>query len=371
MKKLKVFVLGTRGFPNIQGGVEKHCEQLYPRLVKLGCDVTVVARTPYIPKEKRLSEWKGVKFLHLRTPKQKYLETITHTFLGVLLARLSCPDILHIHAVGPALMIPFARVLGLKVVFTNHGPDYRRQKWGAFAKIVLRAGEFSGITSANKVIVISHNIKDTVQKKYGRKSLECIHNGVTLPEIVPAGNTLKKYGLEQGKYVFNACRFVPEKGLHDLIISYCRIENPPFKLVIAGDADHKTGYSEKIKKLAKKSKNVILTGFISGTPLKELYSNAGLFILPSYYEGLPIVLLEAMSYGLPVLVSNIPAHRELNLPQFRFFPAGDVNKLSVKTVELFKRGISEEEREKQRIMIEKNYNWDRIAEQTLQVYKEC
>jgi len=368
---MKIFVLGTRGFPDVQGGVEKHCEQLYPRLVKLGCDVTVVTRTPYIPREKRLREWKGVKFLHLRTPKQKYLEAITHTFIGVFLARLSCPDILHIHAVGPALMIPFARVLGLKVVFTNHGPDYRRQKWGTFAKIVLRTGEFFGTKSANKVIVISRNIQDTVQKKYGRKSLECIPNGVTLQKIVPAGNTLKKYGLEQSKYVFTVCRFVPEKGLHDLITSYRRIKNPPFKLVIAGDADHKTCYSEKIKKLAKESKNVILTGFISGTPLAELYSNAGLFILPSYYEGLPIVLLEAMSYGLPVLVSNIPAHRELNLPIFRFFPAGDVNKLSRKTVELFKQGISEEEKEKQRIMIEGNYNWGKIAEQTLLVYIEC
>jgi len=371
LPRLKIFVLGTRGFPNVQGGVEKHCEELFPRLVKLGCDVTVVTRTPYIPKEKRVSEWKRVKFIHLWCPKQKSIEAIIHTFLGVVVARIKSPDILHIHAIGPSILTPLANLLGLRVVMTNHGPDYQRQKWGKFAKIILKTGEFLGVKFADEVIIISKAIKGFLENKYSRKDLKFIPNGVNLAEIILAGNILKKYNLEPKKYIFTACRFVPEKGLHDLISAYQKISNPEFKLVIAGDADHETAYSRNIKKSAKESPGIILTGFISGKPLQELYSNAGLFVLPSYYEGLPIALLEAMSYGLPVLVSDIPQNREIPLPKFRFFEPGDVDLLSKKMVELFKLGIDEEESIKEREILKEKYNWSKIAKQTFQVYKNA
>jgi glycosyltransferase involved in cell wall biosynthesis len=369
LRRLKILVLGTRGFPDVQGGVEKHCEELYPRLVKLGCNVTVFTRTPYIPKERRISEWQGVKFIHLWCPKQKSLEAIIHTFLGIILARLKSPDILHIHAIGPSILVPLGKILGLKVVITNHGPDYKRQKWGRFAKIVLRTGEFVGTKFANRVIVISKVIKEFLEKKYSRKGLEFIPNGVNLPEILPPGDTLKKYGLEVEKYIFTACRFVPEKGLHDLIAAYQKIKNPEFKLVIAGDADHETEYSRNIKKLAEGNGRIVLTGFLSGKPLQELYSNAGLFVLPSYYEGLPISLLEALSYGLPVLVSDIPQNREVPLLEFRYFKPGDIEALTKKIVELFKIGITEEEKIKQKEILKEDYSWDKIAEYTLQAYK--
>jgi glycosyltransferase involved in cell wall biosynthesis len=367
--KLKVFVLGMRGFPDVQGGVEKHCENLYPRLASLGCDVTVIIRTPYIPEEKQVPEWKGVKFIYLWCLRQKSLEAIIHTFLGVIVARLRSPDLLHIHAIGPSILVPLAKMLGLKVAMTNHGPDYKRQKWGKFAKIVLRLGEFFGLKFADKVIVISKTIKEFLEKKHGRKDLEFIPNGVNLPEIVFAGDILKKYDLEPQKYIFTACRFVPEKGLHDLIAAYERIENPGFNLVIAGDADHESEYSRNIKKSAKKSQGIILTGFISGKPLQELYSNAGLFVLSSYYEGLPIALLEAMSYDLPVLLSDLPQNKEIPLPEFRFFKPGDIDTLTKKMVELFKIGIGEEEKIKQKEILKENYNWDKIAEHTFKIYK--
>ena len=367
--KLKVFILGTRGFPDVQGGVEKHCEELYPRLVNLGCDVTVIARTPYFPGERRVSEWKDVNFCYLWCPRIKTVEAIIHTFFGVIIARLKSPDILHIHGIGPSILISLAKILGLKVVVTNHGPDYKRQKWGRFPKLILKMGEYLGIRFADKVIVISEAIKSMLETKYSRRDLEFIPNGVDLPEFVPAGDTLKECRIEPGKYVFTACRFVPEKGLCDLISAYKKIEKPGFKLVIAGDADHETEYSRDIKKLAKEADGIILTGFISGKPLQELYSNVGLFVLPSYYEGLPIALLEALSYGLPVLVSDIPANREIPVPDDRFFQTGDVDSLAKKMVELFRCGISEEERISQRRMLVERYNWDKIAEYTFKVYK--
>jgi len=366
---MKIAVVGTRGFPGVQGGVEKHCEELYPRLVKLGCDVLVFTRTPYISSEERLKEWKGVKFFHLWCPRKKSLEAITHTFLAVFLAKKWKPDILHIHAIGPSLVAPFARALGLKVIMTHHGPDYERAKWGNLAKRVLKMGEKRGVIYSNRIIAISKGIKEHIKAKFGKEAV-FIPNGVYIPEIISPGEELKRWGLKPKGYVFTACRFVPEKGLHDLIEAYRQLKNPTFKLVIAGDADHETSYSRKLKKLASETPGVVLTGFVSGKRLGELFSNAGLFVLPSYYEGLPIALLEALSYGLPVLVSDISQHKELPLEEYRYFQKGNVNDLAEKLVELFNVGISEEEKDKYFSLIRECYNWDKIAEKTLKVYKE-
>lgn len=371
MRRLRIAVLGTRGFPSVQGGVERHCEKLYPLIRKLGAEITVFTRTPYISKTKRVREWNGISFIHLWCPRQKFLEAIIHTLLGVLRARLLPLDILHIHAVGPSLLVPFAKMLGFRVVVTHHGPDYKRRKWGPFAKMILRLGELFGVRFADKVIVISNSIRQFIEEKYGRKDLVVIPNGIDIPEILPPGEILKKYGLSPQKYFFTACRFVPEKGLDDLIKAYRMIKNPEFKLVIAGSADHETDYSRRIKDMARDTYGVVLTGVLTGHPLQELYSNAGLFVLPSYYEGLPIALLEALSYGLPVLVSDIGPNKEVPIPPNRYFKTGDIAQLAEKMAILIKQGISEEERTLQMEILKKGYNWDNIARMTSEVYRLC
>ena len=367
--RIKIVVLGTRGFPNVQGGVEKHCEELYPRLVKLGCDVTVLVRSPYVPKEEKIKVWKGVKFEYIWCPRKKSLEAIIHSFLGVFKAKNIKPDILHIHSIGPSLVTPIAKKLGLKIVMTHHGPDYYRKKWGNIAKTVLKLGEYFGINFSDKIIVISKWVKELIQRKYKKNSV-FIPNGVSIQNPCPPGEILKKFKLKKGSYVFTACRFVPEKGILDLIKAYRRLNNPPFKLVIAGDADHEDEYSKKVKYEASKSKNIILTGFISGESLRELYSNAALFILPSYYEGLPIALLEALSYGLPVLVSDIPAHREIPLKDFRYFKVGNIDELSDKLLKLYYLGIDKKERDSILRLLQNIYNWDIVAEKVLKVYRD-
>ncbi|MCU7494826.1 MAG: glycosyltransferase family 4 protein [Ignavibacteria bacterium] len=366
---MKIVVLGTRGFPDVQGGIEKHCEELFTRIVALGHDVTVITRTPYIPKNNRKNSYKGVKFLHLWCPRKKSFEAIIHSFLGVIVARFKSPDVLHIHGVGPSLLVPFAKLLGLKVVMTHHGPDYERQKWGKLAKYILRKGESFGVRFADKVIVISNIIRNSVEKLYSVKNTAVLYNGITTPSIITPDGTLSRYNLKQYKYIFTACRFVPEKGLHDLINAYAEIPNPDFKLVIAGDADHESDYSRSLKQLAKE-KGVILTGYTFGKELGELFSNAGLFVLPSYYEGLPIALLEAMSYNIPVLISDIPQHKEVNLDNKRYFRLGDIEDLKAKIVQLISEGISEKEKSEFNHLIREKYNWDTIALDTIKLYKE-
>lgn len=369
---MRIVVLGTRGFPDVQGGVEKHCEELYPRLAALGLDVIVITRKNYI--KGKIDDFSGVRFVHLFSPKLKSLEAISHTFLALFKLKKLKPDIVHVHSIGPSLLIPLIKLFRYKVVMTHHGPDYMRKKWGIAAKFALRLGERNAMKYSDKVIVIAKWIQDYIEKKYNRRSY-FIPNGVALADIkvYGAGNSplFEKFNIKLGKYIFTAARFVPEKGLDDLINAYGLIAGPEFKLVIAGDADHKTSYSRMLKNLANRTEGVALTGILHKEDIYKLYANAALFVLPSYYEGFPISLLEALSFGIPVLVSDIAAHKEILLPDFRYFRTDNIRELSKKIEECFKKGIDENEKDKYINLIKTYYNWDIIAEKTLSVYMEC
>lgn len=363
---MKVCVIGTRGFPDVLGGIETHCQQLYPRLTAAGADVTVFTRTPYLEKPYR-REWQGIKFANLPCPRTKSLEAVTHTLLAVLAARWRSPDIVHVHAVGPSLLVPLARLMGLKVVMTHHGPDYQRAKWGRLAKVALKLGERMGCTFAHEVIAISDGITRQVKDKFGRQA-KLIPNGVEIPEPSSHTTYLKSQNLQPGRYVLSMARFVPEKGLHHLVDAFATI-NTDWKLVIAGDADHETAYSRKLKDQARQTKNVILTGFVNGQPWRELYSHAGLFVLPSYYEGLPIALLEALSFGLSVLVSDIPQNREVQLDDDRYYPVQNRRELAGKLEYWINKGpLTDRERKQQLDRVRRRYDWNTVAQRVLEVY---
>lgn len=366
---MKIFIIGIRGFPGVQGGAEKRCEELFTRLTKFGLDIIIFVRKRYFQKDKRFFQWNGIKFLYLYAPKNSGLEAFIHSFLSSLYSLIKRPDIVHYQNMGPAFFVPLVKIFGIKSVVTFDSINYLHQKWNFFAKLILKLGEFFAVKFADKIIVVSNTIKKFIEEKYGRKDLVVIPNGINIQEFVPPGEALKKYNLEPKKYILCVARFVPEKGLHDLINAYKKIKNPDFKLVIVGDADIETDYSRKIKTTAKNINGIVLTGILTGKSLAEVYSNAGLFILPSYYEGLPIALLEALSYGLPVLVSDIPQHKEIPLPEDRYFPVGDVEKLSEKILEMYNKGISEKEKEFILSYIKKNHDWNTAAQKVLDVYK--
>jgi glycosyltransferase involved in cell wall biosynthesis len=364
---MRIFVTGTRGIPGIPGGIEKHCEELYPRIAARGCEVILCTRDFYV--EQRTEEWRGVKLLHCYAPHKKSVEAIVHTFLALTKAYTYKPDIVHIHAVGPSLLAPFARLLGYRVVVTNHGPDYDRQKWGKAAKVMLRLGEKLGGLFAHEVIAVSSVVAGIIKERCRRNAI-VIYNGVPLPPMSPSQDFLDTIGVTEKEYVLAVARFVPEKGLHDLIEAFTSSDTSR-KLVIAGDADHETGYSRKVRRMASADPRIVLTGYITGEPLRQVYRHARLFVLPSYHEGLPIALLEAMSYGLSVLVSDIPANREVGLSPDRYFGRGDIADLKEKMSRLLKRDISITEREQLRKQIEEKYNWDDIADRTIDVYRRA
>lgn len=360
---MKIIVIGTRGIPNIQGGVETHCEELYPHLVRLDNKICLVRRTCYVPEGDHLTEFKGVQLKDLFTVRRITTETVLHTFLAVLWARKKGTDILHVHAIGPALFIPMARLLGMKVVFTHHGPDYNRAKWGPIAKTILKLGERWGTAWANEIIVISEVIKDLLKEKYNRSDTNLIFNGVTPAKFSERTDYIGSLGLKPKKYVFTLGRFVEEKGFDYLIEAFSRLNQDEYRLVIAGDADHEIPYTKHLKKIAGMH-NVVLPGFVKGEELHQLFSHARLFVLPSFHEGLPISLLEAMSFKLPVLVSDIPANKQVPLPANTFFATGDTASLKSSLENI----LSQEFMKVDYDMSE--YNWEKIALQTNDVYKK-
>ena len=362
---MKIFVTGTRGIPDIPGGVEQHCQQLYPRIVRLGHRVRVARRRPYVTDQRR--EWQGVELVDLYAPQSKSFEAIVHTLLSVIAARRWGADIIHIHAVGPALLVPFAKLLGLRVVMTHHGPDYNRAKWGRLAKWMLMLGEWLGAKFADEVIVISRGIGDIVRQRSGRDS-HLIPNGIPEPHLIASTDRILGLGLESKRYVLALARFVPEKGLHDLVEAFKQIETD-WKLVLAGDADHEDDYSRGLKASAAEDKRIVLTGYITGELLDEVRTHAGLFVLPSYHEGLPIALLEALSYGLPCLVSDIPPNREVGLPEAWYFRCGDIDNLRNRFFVPVDESTNDGNHLPAYSVIKKKYDWDEIATSIINVYK--
>lgn len=363
---MRIVVAGTRGIPNIQGGVETHCEELFPRIAALGHQVILLRRSCYVSPDNKITEFRGVKLCDIYAPRKKSIEAIVHTFLAVIKARRLNADILHIHAIGPSIMSPFARLLGLKVVTTHHGPDYDRGKWGKMAKWVLRFGEKMGARFSNRVIVISKVIAEILRRDYNRTDTDLIFNGVTLPVKSNNIDYIEKLGVKSGHYVLAVGRFVPEKNFHLLIEAFSKagLAKRGYQLVIAGDADHEDNYSLHLKELARDN-NVILTGFIKGERLNQLFTNARLFVLPSSHEGLPISLLEAMSYGLDVLVSSIPANCIPELSDDDFFSLSDKGSL----INALERKLSLDVNNRTYNL--DAYNWDYIAIQTINVYRSA
>jgi glycosyltransferase involved in cell wall biosynthesis len=324
-------------------------------------------RSPYV-KGGHPSEWNGVKFVKLWAPRSKYFEAIAHTFLAIMYAAFSRPDVLHIQAIGPAVLTPLARFFRLRVVVTHHGADYDRQKWGPISKNVLRSGEALGMHSASKRIVVSRTMQAHVRKKYGLEAAY-IPNGVE-PAVAPSSRqALEKFGLEPRKYILTVSRIVPEKRHLDLIEAFTRADLPGWKLVLVGGSVHPDAYSRSVEDLAAKSRNVVVAGFQGGLALRELYGHAGLFVLPSSHEGLPIVLLEALSYGLPTLVSDIEPHLEVELPARHYFRMGDVDALTEAIGRMAALEVSDEWRESVKQWTSTRYSWSTSAQETIAIYR--
>ena len=358
---MKLCAIGLRGIPDVMGGIESHCQQLYPRLVAQGSQVTVLARSPYVAN--KAYEFNGVKVVPVWAMRHKFLETFLHTFVAIFYARLFVhPDVIHLHAIGPALFTPLARLLGMKVVVTHHGADYDRQKWNAFAKGLLKTGEKMAIKFANKVLVVGSSLTERLKQENPKQAakIEFVPNGAIADfDSNVTHNDLQATGLsieEQG-YIVTVGRLVPEKGFHDLVKAYLMTDIPQ-KLVIVGSTDHQDEYSRDL--LSRASERVIFAGRREGAQLKALYKYAKLFVLPSYHEGLPIVALEAISADTPVLLSDILPNLDMELGAENYFKVGNHSHLADKLKQEIPKAPKDEILEK--------YDWETIALNTANIF---
>lgn len=355
-------MIGQKGVPATHGGVERHVEELGARLVQLGHEVTVFTRRNYTPH--KLHEHRGMQLVSLPTIGTKHLDAIVHSMFATLACWGGGYDIVHYHAVGPCLVSPLARLRGRKVVATIHGQDWRRGKWGGLASRILRLGEWMALHVPHATISVSETLAATYTA-VGAQRVTYIPNGIS---INPGDDTavLRDAGVEPGRYVLFAGRLVPEKGGHHLLQAWNQLETS-LKLVVAGDTSHSDSYVDSLRSLAGDS--VFFTGYEYGARLAALFRHCALFVLPSDLEGLPIVLLEALAYGAPVLASDIAPNVEVLGENGEYFKAGDATQLAVRLGECLERQADlrvRAEAIRERALAE--YDWSRVAEATSRLY---
>lgn len=352
---MKVAVFGLRGFPLVEGGVERHCESLYPRLGE-EAEVTVYRRRAYITSD---GVYPHIRFVDLPSTTLKGIEAAVHSFLAAWHAAREKPDVVHIHNIGPALFSPILKWRGIPVVLTYHSPNYEHEKWGWFAKGMLHLCEKVALANASRVIFVNRFQMEKYPENVREKSVY-IPNGIEPPMVAAGRDELEGLGVEPGRYVLSVGRITPEKGFDTLIRGFRAVGGNDRKLVVAGGVEFEEDYMDELRGLA--DGNVVFAGPVFGEKLAQLYANAALFVLASNNEGFPIVLLEAMSYGLDVLVSDIPATRLVDLDDDDYFPCGDAKTLAGKIqVRL--------ERPRKRTYDLAQYDWQRIADATMGVYR--
>lgn len=371
---MRIAMIGQKGIPAQFGGIERHVDELSRELVRRGHEVTAYVRPWYTPKS--LVDFDGVKLIHIRSWHTKNFDAITHTLLSLAHAVTTKPEVIHIHGVGPALLSWIPRIFSPKslTVVTFHCVDRHQRKWSWFAQKMLHLGEWATCFFPHRTVVISHVLQTYCQKVYGAKT-DYITNGVTR-NMVPAGPTLAKWGLTKDKYFVMMSRLIPHKGAHYLIKAWIllRKECPEIlgsnRLVIAGGSHFTDEYVAELHALADSDPSIIFTGWVQGNEVSELVSNCKIFIHPSDVEGLPIGVLEAMSVGRPVLISDIPEHREV-LPDERFwFKQGNVTDLADSLRILLKSPALLAEAARYNVKrVEDEYNWKIIAAELEKLYQ--
>ncbi len=373
-KQKKAAMIGHKRIPSREGGVEIVVDELSTRLVKLGYRVDAYNRSGYHVSGKEYDErrgkiYKGIRLITIPTFQNKKLNAIVYSFLATLRALFGGYDVIHYHAEGPCVMLWIPKLFGVRVVATIHGLDWQRSKWGNFASYILKLGEKVAAKWADEIIVLSKNMQEYFAENYKRTTVY-IPNGISRPEKYGAEIIRKNYNLCGDDYILFMARIVPEKGIHYLIEAFYKIKTDK-KLVIAGGSSHSTEYRDKIRAMAKKDERIILTGFVQGRELEELYSNAAVFVLPSDVEGMAISLLEAMSYGNCCLVSDIDENTEVTLDHAETFRRGDVKDLRKKLVYLLENEEKREEyKRNSQDFICSRYSWEKVVQKTVELYEK-
>lgn len=372
---MKIAMIGHKRIPSREGGVEIVVEQLAARMVQAGHSVDVYNRKGHhVSGEKNdvylagaLKEYRGVRIITVPTFQDKRLNAVVYSFLATVRALFGRYDMIHYHAEGACSALWLPHLFGVRTVATIHGLDWQRSKWGGFAARFLLFGEKVAVKYADEIIVLSKNMQKYFKDTYGRETV-FIPNGVLKPRIRRDRAIKKKWGLEKDSYILFLARIVPEKGLHYLLDAYMGLDTDK-RLVVAGGSSHTDDYMKQMEQKAAKDKRVLMTGFVQGELLEELYSNAYIYVLPSDIEGMPVSLLEAMSYGNCCLVSDIAENIEVVEDEAIKFRKGDVADLKEKLQGCCNDAGMVQKYKEAAGFICRKYSWDDITQKTIRLYK--
>lgn len=372
---MKIAMIGHKRIPSREGGIEIVVEQLAIQMVKQGHEVHVynrkgthVSGSEYETSSQRKKVYKNIKIHTIPTFSNSKLNAFIYSILATLHAVFCRYDVIHYHAEGPCSMLWIPALFKIHTVATIHGLDWQRSKWGNFASRFLLFGEKMAVKYADEIIVLSKNMQNYFEEKYKRKT-HYIPNGVSKPNIKSANIITKKYQICKNDYILFLARIVPEKGVHYLLSAYKKL-NTTKKLVIAGGSSNTEAYYKRIVNLAQQDSRVIMTGFVQGRELEELYSNAYIYVLPSDVEGMPISLLEAMSYGNCCLVSNIPENIEISPKKLVSFQKGNVSDLTLQLDRLLQSSDEVESKKiSMREYVSKHYSWETVTNKIINLYE--
>lgn len=369
---MKIAVIGAKGLPAKQGGIEHYCQELYPRIVEHGHSVDLFARSSYVD-----SPWlhhyevRGVRVIPLPGLNLRGMDALISSALGAIASSGTQYDIVHFHAMGPSLMSWLPKISSTaKIVVTCQGLDGRRAKWGRCSSYLLNLGESAAARFADGLIVVSEELRSYFKKTYDRETVYIPNAPARLSESNPDFSYGTSLGLVQKQYILFLGRLVPEKCPDLLIEAFQALKPSGWKLVLVGGVSDTGGFVSKIVSMAANNRDVVLTGELHGAYLAEIVRGAGLFVLPSQLEGLPLAMLEAMQEGIPVLASDIPPHRQLTAEERgRLFKAGDIDSL-VRCLDWAIHHPSEMSvmAKKAQTHIQVNYNWKHITTETLRLY---
>lgn len=372
-KKIRLAVFGQKRWSR-EGGVEIVVKELCTRMVQQGCQVTCYNRSGHHVSGSEYdcvdkTEYKGISLKYVPTIEKKGFAAVSSSFFAALYSAFGKYDVVHIHAEGPAFFSWLPKMFGKRVVVTIHGIDWQREKWkSGFGSKFIHQGEKNAVKYADEIIVLSKGVQDYFKDTYGRET-HFIPNGVKRPKVRDAELITKKFELTKESYILFLGRLVPEKGIRYLIEAFKNVATDK-KLVIAGGSSDTDSFMQELKELAKEDSRIIFTGFVQGQMLDELYSNAYIYTLPSDLEGMPLSLLEAMSYGNCCLVSDIPECAEVVEDKALIFRKSDVSDLREKLQDACNHPEKVENYKKQATeFICGKYNWDDVVEQTMRLYR--
>jgi len=371
---LRIAMLGHKRIPSREGGVEIVVCELSTRMAEQGHRVTCYNRRgKHVGGASHDSavnekEYGGVRLESVATLDKKGLAAMSSSFFASVRAAFGKYDVVHFHAEGPCAMLWLPKLFGKRCIATIHGLDHQRAKWGKFASWYIKSGEKCAVKYADEIIVLSEGVKEYFMQTYGRETV-LVPNGVNCARPREVKEISKKFGLEKNQYILFLARLVPEKGVRYLIEAYKQVKTDK-KLIIAGGSSDTAGFEAELREMAKDDDRIIFTGFVQGKTLEELYSNAYIYVLPSDLEGMPLSLLEAMSYGNCCLTSDIDECASVIEDKGVTFKKGDVSDLRDKLqmlcddetkVNEFKSVAAE--------FVCAKYNWDDVTRMTLEIYK--